>query len=152
MPIAASPPRVVAVHGGFTRAVTRSYPLSNSIRTLPFYRYANFHAAALVMPGKSAKERMLDYYRRRLDESRIAIIPPGVDAAFRPLGDRDAARREHERLAPGDEPLVLFVGKLSARRNIRTLLETSARMAASARIISIFLFHVGARSSEFAHG
>lgn len=44
------------------------------------------------------------------DPDRVHVVPPGVDlGTFRPVGDRDALRRELD-LPPG--PLVLFAGRV----------------------------------------
>jgi glycosyltransferase involved in cell wall biosynthesis len=128
MPLAFRGPCVVTMHGGFDRAVVNSYPLYYSLRFLPFYRFAAMNAAAILMPCQSAKERMLNYYNHRPDARKVVIVPPGAEEAFRPVDDKHALRRVREKFGIGDSPLILFVGKLSVRRNISTLLEAFAAL------------------------
>ncbi len=126
MPIAYARPCVVTMHGGFDRAVVRSYPLYYSLRFLPFYRFAAMRAAAIVMPCESAKQGMLNYYGHRPDARKVVMVPPGADEVFRPVDDPIAIQQVRGKFGIGDSPLILFVGKLSVRRNIPTLLETFA--------------------------
>ncbi len=54
------------------------------------------------------------------DPSRLTVVPCGVDQrAFRPV-DRDLARRA---LGLSDEPTVVYVGRIVARKGVDTLVE-----------------------------
>ncbi len=128
MPVGFRGPCVVTMHGGFDRVVVNSYPLYYSLRFLPFYRYTAMSARAILMPCESAKQRMLHYYNQRPDARKIVIVPPGADESFRPVDDAHGIARVREKFRLGNSPLILFVGKLSVRRNIPTLLETFAAL------------------------
>lgn len=128
MPVASPVPCVVTMHGGFDRAVVRSYPLYFSLRFLPFYRFAAMHAAAIVMPCESAKQGMLDYYAHKPAAHKVAIVPPGVDESFHPVHDAAALASVRGKFGLADSPLILFVGKLSSRRNIPALIESFAAL------------------------
>lgn len=98
---------------------------------------ANLRRAPLRLASRPAVKRaaavvaVSDYLAQRLDEAgfapeRLAVINMGVDLeAFTP-GDRAAARARLE--LPGDGPVVLAVGGLTARKNPLTLLQAFARL------------------------
>ena len=55
------------------------------------------------------------------------VIPQGADDCFQPIHDEDRLRATRIRLLGEDQPYVLFVGKLSQRRNTAALMEAFAR-------------------------
>src|SRR5262249_38099904 len=58
--------------------------------------------------------------------SRIDVIAEGADALFRPIDDQELLRKTRERYFGYDRPYILFVGKLSQRRNIPSLIRAFA--------------------------
>lgn len=56
---------------------------------------------------------------------RLRVSPPGVDHGLFSPGDRTESRR---RLGLGDEPLVLFVGRLQAHKGIDTAIRMLSEM------------------------
>lgn len=65
------------------------------------------------------------------------VIPCGVDLdAFKP-GSRAERRAARERIAPGDSPVLLFVGRLDPIKGIDLLLESVAGMRTPARLIVV---------------
>jgi glycosyltransferase involved in cell wall biosynthesis len=61
--------------------------------------------------------------RYGIAEDRIDIVPQGADPSFSPVADEDVLRRARQKWLGEDAPYVLFVGKLSQRRNIPALIE-----------------------------
>ena len=59
------------------------------------------------------------------DPSRIEIVPPGVDHAFFSPGSRSGARRA---LDLGDEPVLLFVGRIQPLKGVDVAVETLHRL------------------------
>ena len=89
----------------------------------------------IVVSTEHEREQLSRLYG--LPESRLTIIPCGVDLdAFTPgtLVERRAARRE---LAPDGRPTLLFVGRLDPIKGIDLLLESVAAMRREARLIVV---------------
>lgn len=64
-------------------------------------------ADCVIVSSEYEADELIGHYRA--DPGRVCINPPGIDLRlFRP-GDRAAARR---RLGMGDEPLILFAGRI----------------------------------------
>ncbi len=59
------------------------------------------------------------------DSSRIEGVPPGVDHAFFSTGSRRGARQA---LGLGDEPVLLFVGRIQPLKGADVAVETLARL------------------------
>ena len=59
------------------------------------------------------------------DPSRIEIVPPGVDPAFFSPGSRRGARQA---LGLGDEPVLLFVGRIQPLKGVDVAVEALSRL------------------------
>lgn len=59
------------------------------------------------------------------DPSRIEIVPPGVDHAFFSPGSRRGARQA---LGLGDEPVLLFVGRIQPLKGVDVAVEALSRL------------------------
>jgi D-inositol-3-phosphate glycosyltransferase len=59
------------------------------------------------------------------DPSRIEIVPPGVDHAFFSPGSRRGARQA---LSLGDEPVLLFVGRIQPLKGVDVAVEALSRL------------------------
>jgi glycosyltransferase involved in cell wall biosynthesis len=62
------------------------------------------------------------------------VVPQGADDCFRPLYDKEQLRAARHKLLGEDCPYILFVGKLSQRRNIPALMEAFAQVRKRAGI------------------
>lgn len=76
-------------------------------------------ADAVIVPSQTTRTHVEQIYR--VPAGRIHIVPEGVDAAFEPVQDETILRKTREHYVGGDQPYILFVGKLSQRRNIPEL-------------------------------
>jgi D-inositol-3-phosphate glycosyltransferase len=96
----------------------------------------------LVASSVVERRALIDHYGA--DPGLAAVIPCGVDTdMFRP-GDRDEARA---RIAAGDAPLVLYVGRIAPIKGLETLLAAMARLRArSARAARLLI--VGGEADE----
>lgn len=66
----------------------------------------------------------------RVPADRVDVVPHGVDDAFRPLGENVPGDRALEDYGL-THPFVLYVGELSARKNLERLIEAAERLAGS---------------------
>lgn len=66
--------------------------------------------------------------------SRLRIIPPGVDHAFFSPGDRRGARRA---LVLGDEPMVLFVGRIQPLKGLDLAVYALTELSPEVRLVAV---------------
>ncbi|HEX6249889.1 MAG TPA: glycosyltransferase family 1 protein [Gemmatimonadaceae bacterium] len=87
----------------------------------PIHRRSAHQAEVVIVPSLSTSYDLQSRYG--VDPSKIEIIPQGADEVFRPArdeADRSVIRNQY---FGEDLPFLLFVGKLSQRRNIPLLIE-----------------------------
>jgi glycosyltransferase involved in cell wall biosynthesis len=88
------------------------------------YRASARKAERVVVPSESTADDVAAGYG--IPAERIVVVPQGTDEAFRRLDDPERVTATRRELLGGDHPFVLFVGKLSRRRNIPVLIEAFA--------------------------
>jgi len=84
------------------------------------YKLSVHKADKVIANSQSTRERVAKRYG--ISEDKIEPIWLGVDEAFRPIKDEDLLRSTRMRYLGADRPYILFVGGLSRRRNIPTLM------------------------------
>lgn len=89
------------------------------------YRWSALTADAVIVPCGSTADLVASRYG--VGAKRIVVVPQGADTTFHPLNDPELARQTRIALVGEDVPIVLFVGKLSARRNIPSLIAAFAQ-------------------------
>jgi glycosyltransferase involved in cell wall biosynthesis len=92
------------------------------------YRLSAKIADRVIVNSQSNKDRVVSYYG--ISPDKVDVIWLGVDDKFKPLeGDQaDTILRDTRvRYIGEDRPYVLFVGTMSARRNIPTLIKAFAK-------------------------
>ena len=98
----------------------------------PIYRHAARNAYAVIVPAKITRDDVCRAYG--IDPARVVIVPQGADDCFRPLEDLAALRAVRTRYFGRDRPFILFVGKLSTRRNAHLLIRAFAALRKERRI------------------
>jgi glycosyltransferase involved in cell wall biosynthesis len=127
LPLTHRRPSVVATHS-VNETEPRSHGRSYNFSYTPWYRRSARLATRVIVPSRSTFEDVQEHYGVPAD--RIDIVREGVDDAFRPVLDAQVLAETRIELIGADEPYVLFVGKLSQRRSIPTLMEAFARARA----------------------
>ncbi len=90
------------------------------------YRRAARTADRVLVPSEATARDAERIYG--VPRSRIRVILPGVEPAFRPLSHEAAEVRDARgELGLGPAPYFLFVGKRSRRRNVPAILDAFAR-------------------------
>lgn len=91
----------------------------------PLYRLSALKADRVITPLESTRRDVAAYYG--ISPSKISVAEEGASEIFRPIHDQKQLKRTRERWLGEDRPFVLFVGKMSRRRNIPNLVRAFAR-------------------------
>jgi glycosyltransferase involved in cell wall biosynthesis len=91
-----------------------------------WHQLSALSADAVIVPCNSTADLVNSQYGVPLE--KIVVIPQGADTSFRPLNDVELARRTRTEFLNENVPYVLFVGKLSMRRNIPNLIAAFAKV------------------------
>jgi glycosyltransferase involved in cell wall biosynthesis len=89
-------------------------------------------ADAVIVPSRTTQADVEGVYG--VPAERISIVREGVDDSFGPVEDEQVLSQTRRRFFGEDRPYLLFVGKLSQRRNIPALLEAFAALKREDRI------------------
>jgi len=100
-------------------------------------------AAVVLVPAAAVATDLIAY--ARLDPARVRVVPSPIVAPR--LFELAAAPVPHPWLAPGEPPVIVGVGELSARKDFATLLRAFARVRAQ-RPCRLLLLGRGRRAGE----
>lgn len=92
----------------------------------PLYRLSARKADRVITPLESTKRDVAEHYG--VPPAKISVAEEGASDIFRPLDDPELLRETRLRWLGEDRPYVLFVGKMSRRRNIPELVRAFARV------------------------
>ena len=118
--------RVVVTHLGSYESLPSAFPVGERVKSRILYQLSARRADLVITVSESSKQDIVRHYGIAPD--KIVVIPLGVDPRFRPLADPPRMASVRRELTGREEPFVLFVGKLTARRNIRSLVQAFARL------------------------
>ncbi|MCI0396169.1 MAG: glycosyltransferase family 4 protein [Chloroflexi bacterium] len=116
---------VLAIHSA-NEAESGTHPWWHRLTYAQRYRLSALKADIVVAPSLSTKEDLQKLYG--LPEKKVVAIHLGADDAFRPLRDETVLAETRRKLLGDDRPYILFVGKLSQRRNIPLLLAAFSQL------------------------
>jgi glycosyltransferase involved in cell wall biosynthesis len=136
---------VVTIHDMMQELIPDSFPWWCRLRYGPLYRYSARRADLVLTDSEHSKDDIVRIYG--LAEHKVRAIPLASDVCFRPLDDQARITSARRELGIVDRPSVLFVGKLSKRRNIPMLLEAFSR-AVRAAVVPHALVLVGVNHLE----
>lgn len=114
---------VVAIHSVNEQAAgahSRWYGMTYE----PLYRASAHRAARVIVPSESVRRDAVARYQ--LDPCKLVVIGQGADAAFMPNRDPEYLRAARVQHIGSDVPYILWVGKLSQRRNLPMMLQAFA--------------------------
>lgn len=106
---------VVTVHDLGYKHFPRAHPTSQRLYLDWTTRYSAARAARIMADSRATAADLAHFYD--VDEAKISVIYPGVDAP--PIGDLDAVRRKYQL----PERYFLFLGTLQPRKNIARLVQ-----------------------------
>jgi glycosyltransferase involved in cell wall biosynthesis len=114
---------VVAIHS-MNEVESGTHPWWYRFTYTPLYRRSGRGADRVIVPSRSTLEDIRSAYG--MAEAKLAVVPQGVDDSFGRVEDEDVLRATRERWVGSDRPFIVFVGKLSQRRNIPVLMRAFA--------------------------
>jgi len=118
-------PTVVAIHSA-NEAQAGTHPWWYRLTYSPLFKRSARAAERVIVPSRSTLEDVRTLYD--IPPERLVAVPLGVDDAFAPTSDRARCDEVRMRYVGMDRPFILFVGKLSQRRNIPTLVTAFAEV------------------------
>lgn len=121
-----SPGVSVVSNLGIYESRPEDFSWSQRLRTVPFFRHSARRSRLVIANSESTRRDLVQYLG--VEDSKIRVIYPGIDDAFRPLGGDAVPARLAQTYSLPAAPFFLFVGKLSKRRNIPMLLDAFARL------------------------
>src|SRR5579859_1991035 len=129
----------VVMHDALLEVLPQAFS-RQALRRRGLYRRSAQRAALVLAPSEASKRDLERVYG--LDPGRVKAIRLGVDDRFRGVTEDDA-RRVREKLGLGDRPLILFVGKLSRRRNLPSLVQAVAKLRSDHVLVLAGEDHLG---------
>lgn len=92
----------------------------------PIYRASARRADRVIVPSEAVRHDIQETYG--IPDRRIAVIGQGADDDFVRVEDDEVLRQTRVEQLGEDRPYVVFVGKLSQRRNIPMLIRAFAEL------------------------
>ena len=142
---------VVAIHS-MNEVESGTHPWWYRFTYTPLYSHSATKATRVILPSQSTLDDIRDYYG--IPEEKLVVVPLGADPSFRPIDEAERLSETRRRYLGEDRPFILFVGKLSQRRNIPILISAFAEAKRRAKLPhSLLLFgpnHLGLPLRELA--
>lgn len=120
-PLSVSGRLVVANHGIY-ESLPQEFSRLRRLRSIPLYRHAVRRADAVIANSRATRDELVRHLGAARE--RVEVVYPAPAPAFVAELDPGAAlTAARDALGGQDRPYVLFVGKLSPRRNLPALIE-----------------------------
>ncbi len=118
--------RMVVANHGIYAALPGEFSWWKDIRTLPLYRLTALRADRVIANSHQTRDDLVNYFK--LSPAKIDVVYPAAHPRFfEPQNEADIHEAVVQALGQR-APYILFVGKLSRRRNVPNLIEAFARV------------------------
>ena len=121
--------KTVLTHLGSYEALPSAFPLLERWKTRLIYQLSAHRADHVLTVSETTQRDIVRFYRVR--PAKVTVIPLGVDPLFRPLEDRQLLATTGRKYLGAERPYILFVCKLSRRRQIPELIAAFGRLKRS---------------------
>jgi glycosyltransferase involved in cell wall biosynthesis len=115
------PGRIVVANHGIYEAIPGSFSWWSRMRTTPLNRKSVQRADKVIANSLSTKADLIKYFR--VPEPKIDVIYPGPAEFFFEAHSQESVQSEVVKVFGENVPYIIFVGKLSKRRNVPNLME-----------------------------
>ncbi|MBA2631475.1 MAG: glycosyltransferase family 4 protein [Chloroflexi bacterium] len=122
---------VVAIHS-MNEVESGTHPWWYKLTYSKLYRFSADRADRIIVPSESTRQDIERYYG--ITSDKVDIVVQGADESFHPITDEAVKRATRLRFLGADRPYIVFVGKLSTRRNIPVLMEAFALVKRRTRL------------------
>jgi glycosyltransferase involved in cell wall biosynthesis len=128
------------------------YPRKVRLVNIPLYGWSARHAALVITSSEAARRDIASAYG--VDPSRIRVVHLAASESFRLVREPNLLEQARAAYLGSQDPFFLYVGKLTARRNIPKLMEAFAefrrRTALPHRLLVVGLNTTHLRLEELA--
>jgi glycosyltransferase involved in cell wall biosynthesis len=125
-PVAKRSRTVVTIFEATQKLHPELYPLRTRLLYSPIYGWSANHAELVITSSEAAATDIATAYG--VDKERTRIVPLAPAEIFRPLRNDPRTPGAVSRVLGENAPYFLYVGKLTARRNVPMLLEAFAEL------------------------
>lgn len=123
--------KVVVTHLGSYEALPSAFGPRQRITSRLVFQTSARRADHVITVSESSRLDIMRFYR--IPAEKITVIPLGVSDAFRPTDDLRDLERVRERFFGGGR-FFLFVGKLTPRRNVPSVIQALATVRAESGV------------------
>ena len=128
LPLLVRSPTLLIHHGSY-EGCPEAFPWHQRLRSGLLYGSSAWRASSVITVSEHSRRQMCHFYR--LPESRIRVIPNGVDLQrFYPADEPEAGRAWRTGRLGDDRPWVLYVGNNNPRRRLSALVRAFALLVA----------------------
>ncbi len=125
-PLFTSTKTVSLIYEATQKLYPEHYPLQARFIQTPLYGWSARHSTLVVTNTRQAREDIIKAYRA--PPEKVRVVPLASAEVFRQGYDKVRLRDVARKYVGGDAPYFLYVGKLTARRNVPRLVEALAEM------------------------
>jgi glycosyltransferase involved in cell wall biosynthesis len=111
---------VVGNHGIYER-IPGEFPMLQRLRSTPVQRASARRATRVIANSTQTRADLVEFFK--VDPNKIDVVYPAANEIFFAEHDAEAIGAETERALGARDPYIIFVGKLSKRRNVPNLIE-----------------------------
>jgi glycosyltransferase involved in cell wall biosynthesis len=129
----------VVMHDALLEVLPQAFS-RQALRRRGLYKRSAQRAALVLAPSEASKRDLERVYE--LEPDRVRAIQLGVDDRFRDATEDDA-RRVRDTYGLGERPVILFVGKLSKRRNLPNLVAAAEALRSDHVLVLVGEDHLG---------
>jgi len=101
------------------------------------------HTAAITVVSKNLKNELI---KHKINADKITVIPNGVDIDSFKIQDRNHCRQKLN--IKSSEPMVLYVGRLSEEKNIKSLIIAAEKLISRGNHFNLYVVGDGPLESE----
>lgn len=125
-PLFARGKTVTLVHEATQALFPQFYPTSARFIQTPLYGWSARNSTLVITPSNQARQDIIKAYGAPAE--KVRVVPLAPPEMFRPLADDPRVPQIRKRYAAGEEPFFLFVGKITPRRNVPSLIEAISEL------------------------
>ncbi len=143
-PLGFQGPLVLANHGIYER-IPGEFSQWQRLRTIPLFKLGALRADRVIANSQATRDDLERFFR--VSKDKIDVIYPAARELFFETHEPYSIDAEVARTLGAKVPYLLFVGKLSRRRNVPTLLKAFANLRAEGSILQHLLI-VGPNTTD----